>query len=51
MLEKYKNQTVLLRQVYIRDDSLTVSELLGQVVGTIRENIIIRRIMRWEVGE
>lgn len=51
MLEKYKNQTVLLRQAYIRDDSLTVSQLLGQVIGTMHENIIIRRIVRWEVGE
>lgn len=51
MLEKYKNQTVLLRQAYIRDDSLTVSQFLSQLVATIRENIIIRRIMRWEVGE
>ena len=51
MLEKYKNQTVLLRQAYIRDDSLTVDQLLSQATAAIRENIVIRRLVRWEAGE
>lgn len=51
MLEKFKNQTVLLRQEYIRDDSRTVNQLLNQAIATIRENIVIRRFERWEVGE
>jgi elongation factor Ts len=51
MLEKYKNQTVLLRQAYIRDDSLTVDQLLNQAIAAVRENITIRRIVRWEAGE
>ena len=51
MLEKYKNQTVLLRQEYIRDDNLTVDELLSQAIAAVHENIVIRRIVRWEAGE
>lgn len=51
LLEKYKNQAVLLRQAYIRDDSLTVEQLLDQAIATVRENIVIRRIVRWEAGE
>jgi elongation factor Ts len=49
VLEKYKNKHVLLRQVYIRDESLTVAELLSQAIGQIGENIVIRRFMRWEI--
>ena len=51
MLEKYKNQTVLLRQAYIRDDSLTIDQLLSQATAAVRENIVIRRLVRWEAGE
>lgn len=51
LVEKFKNQTVLLRQAYIRDDSLTVSQLLKQAVAMLHENIVIRRIVRWELGE
>lgn len=50
-LEKYKNEVVLLRQLYIRDDSLTIEKLLMQNIGSIGENIIIRRFVRWELGE
>jgi translation elongation factor EF-Ts len=42
---------VLLRQAYIRDDRLTVDQLLSQAIAAVRENIVIRRIVRWEAGE
>ncbi len=51
VLEKYKDQVVLLRQVYIRDESLRVSQLLSQTAAAVRENIVIRRVVRWEAGE
>jgi len=51
VLEKYKIQTVLLRQKYTRDDSLTVDQLLNQAIPTVHENIVIRRVVRWEAGE
>ncbi|HNB51669.1 MAG TPA: translation elongation factor Ts [Anaerolineales bacterium] len=50
-LTKYKEEVVLLRQAYIRDETLTVEKLLHQAVGSIGENIIIRRFARWELGE
>jgi elongation factor Ts len=49
VLEKYKNKHVLLRQPFIRDESITVAQLLSQVIGQIGENIIIRRFIRWEI--
>jgi len=50
-LEKFKDETCLLRQPYIRDESLTIEKLLHQNIGSIGENIIIRRFQRWELGE
>ena len=50
-LEKFKDEACLLRQPYIRDDSMTVEQLLLQNVASIGENIIIRRFARWELGE
>jgi len=50
-LNKFKDETCLLRQTYIRDDSLTVQQLVNQAVVSLGENIIIRRFVRWELGE
>ena len=50
-LSKFKDEVVLLRQAYIRDESLTIEKLLHQSIGSIGENIVIRRFARWELGE
>lgn len=50
-LSKFKDEVVLLRQPYIRDESLTIEKLLHQSIGSIGENIVIRRFARWELGE
>ncbi|MFO7625584.1 MAG: translation elongation factor Ts [Anaerolineales bacterium] len=50
-IEKYKDEVCLLRQPYIRDEDLTIEKLLHQHIGSIGENIVIRRFVRWEVGE
>jgi elongation factor Ts len=50
-LEKIKDEMCLLRQPYIRDESITIEKLLHQNIGSIGENIVIRRFARWEVGE
>ncbi len=50
-LEKFKNETVLLRQASIRDDSITVQSMLNEAVVSMGENIQIRRFDRWELGE
>jgi elongation factor Ts len=49
VMEKYKNKHVLLRQVYIRDETITVAQLLSQAIGHLGENIVIRRFIRWEI--
>jgi elongation factor Ts len=50
-LEKYKDEVVLLRQPYIRDESITVQDILNDAIVSIGENIVIRRFERWELGE
>ena len=50
-IEKYKDEVVLMRQSYIRDDSLTVEKLIHEKIGSIGENIVVRRFQRYELGE
>ncbi|MHB8778202.1 MAG: translation elongation factor Ts [Anaerolineales bacterium] len=50
-VEKYKDETCLMRQTYIRDESLTIEKLVLQNVAAIGENVVIRRFQRWELGE
>ncbi len=50
-LEKYKDEVCLLRQVYIRDETINVEKLILQNVAAIGENIVVRRFQRWELGE
>jgi len=50
-LKKFKDEACLLRQPYIRDDSITIEKLLHEKILSLGENIVIRRFARWEVGE
>ena len=50
-LNKFKDEVVLLRQVYIRDESMTIQKLLNQTIAALNENIVIRRFVRWSLGE
>ena len=50
-LNKFKDEAVLMRQKYIRDESRTIQELYNELVVALKENIIVRRFIRWELGE
>jgi elongation factor Ts len=50
-IEKYKDEVCLLRQAYIRDESVSIEKLILQNVAAIGESIIVRRFQRWELGE
>jgi elongation factor Ts len=50
-IKKFKDDVVLLRQAYIRDDSITIQELFNQNIASMGENIVIRRFARFELGE
>lgn len=40
----------LLDQPYIRDASKTVQDLLNETIARVRENIVVRRFARFEIG-
>jgi elongation factor Ts len=46
----YKNHC-LLEQPFVKDPSITIKDYLGSIVAKIGENIIIRRFMRYKIGE
>ncbi|MFZ5859085.1 MAG: translation elongation factor Ts [Chloroflexota bacterium] len=50
-LDKFKDEVVLLRQAYIRDENVKVEALVMQNIAAIGENVIVRRFQRWELGE
>ena len=50
-IKKFLDEACLLNQDYIRDDELTIEQLLHQNVAAMGENIVIRRFERWELGE
>jgi elongation factor Ts len=48
--KKYAEQVALLQQPYIRDDSKTVGDLVQGLAAKTRENIVVRRFTRFQVG-
>ncbi|MFO7665299.1 MAG: translation elongation factor Ts [Desulfobacterales bacterium] len=50
-LEKFFKDSCLLNQAYVRDPSITISDLLNNLIAKIGENITIRRFVRFQIGE
>ena len=50
-LAKFYAEVCLLEQPFIKDDSLTVEELIRQKIALLGENIAVRRLARFELGE
>ncbi|MCL4473518.1 MAG: translation elongation factor Ts [Actinobacteria bacterium] len=50
-LNKFYEQVCLLEQPFVKDDQFTVEQLLGNIVGKIGENIVIKRFARFELGK
>lgn len=50
-LNKFYEEEVLLEQPFVKDDSLTVETLINNTVAVLGENIILRRFVRYELGE
>jgi elongation factor Ts len=50
-LNKFKDEVCLLRQAYIRDETISVEKLLHSTIASTGENVVIRRFQRWELGE
>lgn len=50
-LEKFYSEVCLLDQPFIKDPKKTIKDLLGEIVAKIGENIVIRRFVRFQLGE
>ncbi len=50
-LEKFYQENVLLEQPYIRDPNMTVKQLIEEAIAKLGENIVIRRFVRYQLGE
>ena len=50
-VDKYIEGICLLEQVYIRDSSVKIQDLIKQTIGTLGENIQVKRFARFALGE
>ncbi|MCX5725730.1 MAG: translation elongation factor Ts [Candidatus Saganbacteria bacterium] len=50
-LEKFFSEVCLLDQPFIKDQKKMIKELLAEIIGKIGENIVIRRFVRFQLGE
>ena len=50
-LNKFYEENVLVDQPFVKDPSKTIGELVGEKIGSIKENITIRRFTRYKMGE
>ncbi len=50
-LEKFFAEVCLLEQPYIRDDKITVGDLVLQAAGRTGENVVVRRFARFRLGQ
>ena len=50
-IKKFKTEMVLMNQPYIRDESITIADLINQNIVSLRENIVVRRFVRYALGD
>ena len=50
-IDKFFKERVLLEQAYVKDDKITVQDLISQTISKLRENITVGRFARFKVGE
>ena len=50
-LNKFYEDTCLLKQPHIRDDSMTIEDKLNDLIAACGEKVVIRRFVRFQVGE
>lgn len=50
-LEKFFKEVCLLEQPFVKNPDITIKELLNELIVRTGENIVIRRFVRYELGE
>ena len=50
-VEKFYTDACLLEQPYMKDSSITLNDLVSQKIAKVGENIIVKRFVRYQLGE
>lgn len=50
-LQNYYQEVCLMQQPFIKNEGLTVQDVVNQVAAKLGENIVVRRFVRFELGE
>jgi elongation factor Ts len=50
-MKKFYEEMVLLEQPFVKDDKITIGQMITTAISTTGENIKIRRFTRYELGE
>ena len=50
-ISKFYQETVLMEQTFVKDPSLTINDVVTNMVAKLGENIIIPRFVRFQLGE
>jgi elongation factor Ts len=49
-LDNYYKEVCLLKQPYVLDDKQTIGDMVAQGIADLKENIVVRRFVRYELG-
>ncbi len=50
-LQKFRKERALLDQPFVKNDKQTIGELVKEVASKVGENVVVRRFVRYELGE
>jgi len=50
-MKKYYEEVCLLDQPFVKDPEITVGELVQRTIAALGENIVVRRFVRYQLGE
>lgn len=50
-LKRWYEEVVLLNQPFVRDNKVTINDLVTQAKAKLGENVVIRRFVRYELGK
>jgi elongation factor Ts len=49
-LKKFYEETCLVQQPYVLDEKVTIGNMITQGITDLKENIVVRRFVRYELG-
>jgi elongation factor Ts len=50
-LKKFYTESCLMEQPFVKDDSVLVKDLIKEKISELQENIVVRRFVRYELGQ